>query len=69
VTPRAPDPEVLNGLAQRLREAARVTILTGACVSAASWIPTFRGSAGLWRSFRAEDLATPEAFYRDPALV
>ena len=46
-----------------------MTVLTGAGVSAASGIPTFRGAGGLWRSFRAEDLATPEAFGRDPALV
>jgi NAD-dependent deacetylase len=56
-------------LADRLRHASRVTILTGAGVSAASGVPTFRGSGGLWRQFRAEDLATPEAFRRDPALV
>jgi len=49
--------------------ARRVTILTGAGVSAASGVPTFRGSGGLWRSFRAEDLATPTAFARDPGLV
>ena len=46
-----------------------MTVLTGAGVSAASGVPTFRGAGGLWRSFRAEDLATPEAFERDPALV
>jgi NAD-dependent deacetylase len=46
-----------------------VTVLTGAGVSAASGVPTFRGPDGLWRSFRAEDLATPEAFARDPRLV
>ena len=46
-----------------------MTVLTGAGVSAASGVPTFRGAGGLWRSFRAEDLATPEAFARDPALV
>jgi NAD-dependent deacetylase len=56
-------------LAARLRRAARVTILTGAGVSAASGVPTFRGSGGLWRQFRAEELATPEAFSRDPVLV
>jgi NAD-dependent deacetylase len=60
---------VLEVLAERLRQARRVTVLTGAGVSAASGIPTFRGAGGLWRSFRAEDLATPEAFERDPALV
>jgi NAD-dependent deacetylase len=47
----------------------RVVVFTGAGVSADSGIPTFRGPGGLWRNFRAEDLATPEAFLRDPALV
>ena len=56
-------------LARRLREARRVTVLTGAGVSAASGIPTFRGADGLWKSFRPEDLATPEAFARDPETV
>lgn len=61
--------EKLEVLAARLRRASRVTILTGAGVSAASGVPTFRGSGGLWREFRAEDLATAEAFGRNPALV
>ena len=56
-------------LAGRLRGASRITILTGAGVSAASGVPTFRGAGGLWRNFRAEDLATAEAFRRDPRLV
>lgn len=47
----------------------RVVVFTGAGVSADSGIPTFRGPGGLWRNFRPEDLATPEAFERDPALV
>ena len=47
----------------------RIVALTGAGVSADSGIPTFRGAGGLWRNFRAEDLATPEAFRRDPAMV
>jgi NAD-dependent deacetylase len=47
----------------------RIVVLTGAGVSADSGIPTFRGAGGLWRNFRAEELATPEAFRRDPALV
>jgi NAD-dependent deacetylase len=55
--------------AARLRAARRVTVLTGAGVSAASGVPTFRGPEGLWRAFRPEDLATPEAFERDPCLV
>ncbi len=43
--------------------------LTGAGVSAESGVPTFRGAGGLWRNFRPEDLATPQAFARDPKLV
>jgi NAD-dependent deacetylase len=46
-----------------------VVAFTGAGVSAGSGIPTFRGPGGLWRNFRPEELATPEAFRRDPALV
>jgi len=46
-----------------------VAVLTGAGISAESGIPTFRGDGGLWNNFRAEDLATPEAFARDPKLV
>jgi NAD-dependent deacetylase len=46
-----------------------VTILTGAGISAASGVPTFRGAHGLWRQYRPEDLATPQAFARDPHLV
>jgi NAD-dependent deacetylase len=53
----------------RLQRARTVTVLTGAGVSADSGVPTFRGSDGLWRNFRAEDLATPEAFGQDPRLV
>ncbi len=59
----------LEALASRLQSAARVTVLTGAGVSAASGVPTFRGPQGLWRQYRPEELATAEAFHRDPALV
>lgn len=55
--------------ADRIRTARRLTVLTGAGVSAASGVPTFRGAGGLWRSYRPEDLATPEAFARQPRLV
>jgi NAD-dependent deacetylase len=53
----------------RIKAARRLTVLTGAGVSAASGVPTFRGQDGLWRQYQATDLATPEAFARDPALV
>jgi NAD-dependent deacetylase len=56
-------------LAERVHRAQRLTVLTGAGVSAASGVPTFRGRDGLWKHYRPEDLATPEAFARDPALV
>jgi NAD-dependent deacetylase len=48
---------------------ARITVLTGAGVSAASGVPTFRGAEGLWKNFKPEALATPQAFARDPRLV
>ncbi|MEX2273852.1 MAG: NAD-dependent deacylase [Vicinamibacterales bacterium] len=56
----------MERLIERLRGATRVTVLTGAGVSAASGVPTFRGAAGMWKQFRPEQLATPEAFARDP---
>jgi NAD-dependent deacetylase len=52
-----------------LSAARRIAVLTGAGVSAESGVPTFRGSDGLWEGHRIEDVATPEAFERDPALV
>ena len=51
-----------------LGAARRVVALTGAGISAESGIPTFRGPGGLWKQFRPEELATPQAFARDPAL-
>lgn len=52
-----------------LSKADRVAVLTGAGVSAESGIPTFRGAGGLWEGHAIEDVATPEAFARDPSLV
>jgi len=52
-----------------LAPARSIVVLTGAGISAESGVPTFRGPGGLWRDYRAEDLATPEAFARDPRLV
>ena len=60
------DPAVVAAL----RGARRVMVLTGAGISAESGIPTFRDAlTGLWANFSAEDLATPEAFARRPAVV
>lgn len=47
----------------------RVVVLTGAGISAESGVPTFRAADGLWEGHRVEDVATPEAFERDPATV
>lgn len=65
-----------NPLNQSIAEATRwvaraesIAVLTGAGISAESGVPTFRGADGLWRNHRAEELATPEAFARNPKLV
>ena len=50
-------------------KAERVTVLTGAGISAESGVPTFRGADGLWENYNVMELATPEAFENDPELV
>lgn len=60
---------IIERIAERLAKLDRVCCLTGAGVSAESGVPTFRGQAGLWQGQRPEDLATPEAFERDPEKV
>lgn len=52
-----------------LKHSSKVAVLTGAGVSAESGIPTFRSNGGYWQKYRFEDLATPEAFGRDPKFV
>jgi NAD-dependent deacetylase len=52
-----------------MRDIRNIVILTGAGISAESGLATFRGPDGLWEGHRVEDVATPEAFARDPALV
>lgn len=54
----------------RVRAARRIVVLSGAGMSAESGVPTFRDAqTGLWAKFRPEDLATEEAFRRNPAMV
>lgn len=48
---------------------SNIVILTGAGISAESGLATFRADDGLWENHRVEDVATPEAFVRDPVLV
>ncbi len=58
------------GLIESLRKARAVTVLTGAGISAESGVPTFRDAqTGLWAKYSPEELATPEAFQRNPKLV
>jgi NAD-dependent deacetylase len=57
-------------LAERLGQSRHICVLTGAGISAESGVPTFReAQSGLWAQYSPEDLATPEAFLRNPALV
>ncbi len=62
-------PHGLAEAAEALAAARTVFAVSGAGTSAESGIPTFRGPGGLWEGFRAEELATPEAYRRDPDRV
>lgn len=61
-------PEI-GALVDLLLQAKNITVSTGAGISAESGIPTFRGKEGLWKKYRAEELATPTAFAQNPELV
>lgn len=61
--------DLINSVSSLLKSSKNLVVLTGAGVSAESGIPTFRGKDGLWKKYRAEELATPEAFRRNPTLV
>lgn len=62
--------EISPDLINSMRSAEKLAVLTGAGISAESGVPTFRDAqTGLWRRYRAEDLATPQAFLREPRLV
>lgn len=63
-----PDDSIAK-IAQHIQSASRISVITGAGVSAASGVPTFRGKEGLWKNFSPQELATPEAFRKDPKLV
>ncbi len=65
---RTPDP-LREHFWELARAARRPVAITGAGVSAESGVPTFRGGDGLWKRYRPEQLATPEAFMRNPELV
>ena len=61
--------EFSEKLLKRLKVAYTVGVLTGAGISAASGVPTFRGKDGLWNKYRPEELANFEAFQKNPELV
>ncbi len=62
--------DISAALIKALRDARHVCILTGAGVSAESGVPTFRDAQdGLWAKYKPQELATPEAFIKDPALI
>lgn len=64
------DEAAFSAVVAQLRRARRIVVLTGAGISRESGLPTFReAQTGLWATYRPEELATPEAFIRDPALV
>lgn len=59
-----------HSVVDAIRDARHVLVLTGSGVSAESGVPTFReAQTGLWEQFDPHELATPEAFLRDPALI
>lgn len=64
------DTAIPREIVQRLRQAQRVVVLTGAGISAESGVPTFRDAqTGLWASYDPHELATPKAFMQNPKLV
>jgi len=66
MTPAMPFPETLL---EALTRARHVVAFTGAGISAESGVPTFRGPEGIWSKFKPEELASMDAFVRNPALV
>ncbi len=59
----------INELKKIIAHSNSITVLTGAGISAESGVPTFRGSGGIWRNYQVTDVATPQAFARNPELV
>ncbi|NIP31428.1 MAG: NAD-dependent protein deacylase [Candidatus Dadabacteria bacterium] len=52
-----------------IQESEKITVLSGAGISAESGVPIFRGDGGLWNNYRPEELATPKAFFENPEIV
>lgn len=60
---------LIKSLLKVISKSTRIAVLTGAGISAESGVPTFRGKEGLWRTYSADELATPDAFLHDPKTV
>ncbi|MCG8426539.1 MAG: NAD-dependent protein deacylase, partial [Chromatiales bacterium] len=60
---------LINQARDTIASVDRIAVLTGAGISAESGVPTFRGAEGLWRNFKPEQLASPDAFRADPQTV
>lgn len=67
--PATPESERINFAQDLIKRANRIAVLTGAGISAESGVPTFRAASGLWKEFRVQELATAQAFHRNPMLV
>jgi NAD-dependent deacetylase len=59
----------IERVSNKIKKVKTLTLLSGSGISAESGVPTFRGKDGLWKKYRAENLATPRAFYSNHKLV
>ena len=59
----------MNAFREVFAKARSIVVLSGAGMSAESGVPTFRGAGGYWRTYQAQQLATPESFEENPSLV
>uniref|UniRef100_A0A4W2ILN6 NAD-dependent protein deacylase sirtuin-5, mitochondrial n=1 Tax=Bos indicus x Bos taurus TaxID=30522 RepID=A0A4W2ILN6_BOBOX len=67
--PRSPPPTDMADFRKCFAKAKHIVVISGAGISAESGVPTFRGAGGYWRKWKAQDLATPQAFARNPSQV
>jgi NAD-dependent SIR2 family protein deacetylase len=67
--PANPDYNSIPAFHAKLARSRRILAVCGAGLSASSGLPTFRGAGGLWRNYKATELATYDSFWKDPGLV
>ncbi len=61
--------KMFESIIEQIKDIQKIVFVTGAGISQESGIPTFRGKDGLWRNYNAMELATIDAFYKNPKLV